>query len=61
MDEAIAAHREALRLNPDYAEAHNNLGLALSAGEGPRPSPNIARRSGSSPTTPRPTATWEVC
>ena len=29
LDEAIAAYREALRLNPDYAMAHYNLGNAL--------------------------------
>ena len=27
--EAIAQHEQALRLKPDYAEAHNNLGVAL--------------------------------
>jgi len=31
MDEAIAEYREAIRLTPDYAEAHNNLGAALQA------------------------------
>jgi serine/threonine protein kinase len=29
VDEAIAAYREALRLKPDYAETHCNLGLLL--------------------------------
>ena len=29
LDEAIAAYREAIRLKPDYAEAHYNLGIAL--------------------------------
>ena len=33
LDEAIAAYREAIRLKPDYAEAHSNLGIAL-AGQG---------------------------
>ncbi len=28
-DEALAAHGEAVRLRPDFAEAHNNLGNAL--------------------------------
>jgi tetratricopeptide (TPR) repeat protein len=31
VDEAIAAYRQAIRLKPDYAKAHNNLGLALKA------------------------------
>ena len=30
-EEAIAEFREAIRLKPDYAEAHYNLGLALAA------------------------------
>jgi hypothetical protein len=30
-DEAIAEFREALRLKPDFAEAHTNIGLALQA------------------------------
>ena len=29
MDDAVASHRKALALNPDYAEAHSNLGVAL--------------------------------
>jgi hypothetical protein len=29
LDEAIAHYREALRINPDYPQAHTNLGLAL--------------------------------
>ena len=29
LDEAIAGYREAIRLEPDYAEAHYNLGIAL--------------------------------
>ena len=60
LDEAVAEYREAIRLKPDDAAAHYNLGNALEA-QGKlstRPSPNTARRSGSSPTTPRPTATW---
>ena len=58
LDEAIAEYREAIRLKPDYAEAHYNLGIALtSQGKPTRRSPNTARRSGSSPTTPRPTPT----
>ena len=29
ISEAVACYRRALELNPDYAEAHNNLGIAL--------------------------------
>ena len=29
MDEAIVHYQKALQINPDYAEAHNNLGNAL--------------------------------
>ena len=29
--EALAHFRTALRINPEYANAHNNLGLALEA------------------------------
>ena len=52
-------YREAIRLKPDYAEAHDNLGIALARpGEArTRRSPTTARRSGSSPTSPRPTTT----
>ena len=58
LDAAIAAHREAIRLKPDDAEAHNNLGNTLTArASSTRRSPSIARRSGSSPTTPWPTST----
>ena len=93
LEEAIAEFRTAIRLKPDYAEAHYNLGVALEAqgkpeeaiaefrtairlkpdtrrgplqprhrpeqtrGSWRRRSPNSARRSGSSPTTPRPTTT----
>ncbi len=28
MDEAIRAYKQAMRLNPDIAEIHNNLGVA---------------------------------
>ena len=29
MDEAIAQYQKALEINPNYAEAHNNLGIAF--------------------------------
>ena len=59
LDEAIAEYREAIRLQPDYAVAHTNLGNVLcdSGQDSTRRSPNTARRSGSSPTTPWPTTT----
>ncbi len=58
-DGAIAACREAIRLKPDYAEAHvQPPGRPGRPGaSATRPSPSIARRSGSSPTMPRPTPT----
>ena len=31
LDEAIADYREAIRLKPDYLEAHSNLGVALAS------------------------------
>jgi tetratricopeptide (TPR) repeat protein len=29
LDEVIASYQQALALNPDYGEAHSNLGIAL--------------------------------
>jgi Flp pilus assembly protein TadD len=29
VDEALAAYRQALAFDPDYGEAHNDLGVAL--------------------------------
>ena len=59
LDEAIAAYREAIRLKPDDAMAHSNLGNALrTRGSTRRRRPRTARRSGSGPTTPPPTTTW---
>jgi tetratricopeptide (TPR) repeat protein len=29
LDQAIAQYAKAVEINPDYAEAHNNLGVAL--------------------------------
>jgi len=29
VDEALAAYRQALAIDPDFAEAHNDLGVAL--------------------------------
>ncbi len=44
MDQAVAQYAEALRLNPDLAKAHNNLGLALAAqGQWIRPWPSMPR------------------
>ena len=59
LERAVAAARAAIRLQPDDAEAHSNLGNAL-ASQG-KVDEAVAeyrdRRSGSSPTTPRPTPT----
>ena len=53
LDEAIAEYREAIRLKPDYAVAHDNLGARpATRGSWTRRSPNTARPSGSSPTSP---------
>ena len=61
LDEAIAEYREAIRLRPDDATTHFNLGNALGRrGSWTRRSPSTARRSGSSPTTPTPTSNLGV-
>ena len=58
VQEAIAAYREAIRLKPDDAKAHGNLGGVLSSqGKADEAIAAAARRSGSSPTLPRPTTT----
>jgi len=58
-EEAIVHFREAVRLNPDNAFAHNNWGIALgqrlALRRGDRPLRR--RRSGSSRRTPRPSRT----
>ena len=44
LEEAIASYRQALRLKPDYAEAYNNLGIALRIrGSSTRRSPATGR------------------
>ena len=57
LDEFAIEFREAIRLKPDYAEAHYSLGDVAARPSAARRgrSPNSARRSGSSPTTPTPT------
>jgi hypothetical protein len=58
VDEVIDEPRAAVRLNPDDAEAHSDLGRALIAqGNGRTQSPSCAGRSAFSLTTPRPTTT----
>ena len=60
MDEAIAHYQKALQINPDYAEAYNNLGNALlqkgQSGRSDRPLPKGAAnqpRLRGSPQQPR--------
>ena len=58
LEEAIAEYREAIRLKPDYADAHHNLGICLAPrASWRRRSPNFVRRSGSSPPDPCPQPT----
>ena len=58
-EEALPHCREAVALEPNLAEAHNNLGNAYRARSSiPTPGPATSRRSGSTPTWPRPTSTW---
>ena len=59
LDEAVAEYREAIRLKPDYAgPTATSASPCATRGQARRGrSPNSARRSGSSPTTPRPTTT----
>ena len=68
MPEAVAQYREALRLKPDYAEAHNSLVNRSGAehrehGSLEAIAPVTRRRSASSPIMPRRTITsgspWE--
>ena len=55
-DEAITELREAIRLAPEFAEAHHDLGYALGCAEnGASQRWNIARRSSISPITLRAT------
>ena len=57
--QAIAHFSEALRIRPDYAEAHRNMGLLWKTKGGPqRLSPTIPRRCASSRTTPRYASFW---
>ena len=59
--EAIACFRRALELNPDFAKAHNNLGIALNdQGKRTKRSPATAGHWNSSRTMPRRTTTWAM-
>ena len=65
-DQAVAAFEEAIRLDPDLAEAHFRLGLAYDAVEKSRKPRklirsrlrNIRKRSRQMTRTPRDTTTW---
>ena len=61
MQEAIGHYEQALRIKPDYAEAHNNLGSRPGSDRAGcrRRSGTTSRRCGSSPITPRRTTTWD--
>jgi len=61
LPDAIAEYQAALRIQPRYANAHNDLGLALAnSGVGRRPSPSTKRHCASIPILPRRTSTWET-
>ena len=52
-------YQKALAVKPDYAAAHNNLGLALAGrGQIEEAIAHYQKALGLSPTTPRPTTTW---
>ena len=58
-EDAVASYQRAIQLEPDFAGAHCNLGVALEAvGTWRRRWPATSRRSSSSPITRGPTATW---
>ena len=58
LDEAIAEYREAIRLKPDYAHPHNNLGSPARTGEAGRGDRRIPRGDPArARTTPAPTST----
>jgi Flp pilus assembly protein TadD len=54
LDVALGHYREAVRLDPRHADAHNNLGIALKAKGAPEPAETHFRRaSGIAPSHPR--------
>jgi len=56
-DAAIAEYREAIRLKPHYAEAHNNLGMALKrSGKSAQPAPAKRGMHKNRPVSPNPSA-----
>ena len=62
IDEAMAHYQKALEIKPDFAEAHNNLGVCWpAADESTRPWPITGRPWKSSPTTRKPTTTSVSC
>ena len=59
LDQAMAAGRRAIELDPKVALAHYNLGRTLNrTGNRTRPSPNSVRRSSSTQNTFARTAHW---
>ena len=59
IDEAIRQYQEAIRLKPDNADAHNNLGIASSGkAKSTRRSANSRKPSACNRITPWPTTTW---
>ena len=61
MDEAIRQFQEALRLKPDHAEAHYNLGVALGKqGQTDEAIRHSRKPCDSSRTMPRPARTWTL-
>ena len=60
-DAAIASYRKAITLQPNSAQAHNNLGNALKdKGQLDEAIASVVGQSHSSPTMPKLTAIWAL-